>query len=83
MKSNQKNTQFIVLLFVALAIFLGVFLVTSKNLNFIQRAGNPYQSYTKIQGDGDLDRAMTTLDNTDLNSIDREVQKNDQDASSF
>ncbi len=82
MKNNKTNTQFITLLFIVLALFVGAFLVTMQT-HIAPRAGSTQTSYTKITGDGDLDRASADLNNIDLNSIDKELNRNNQDASSF
>lgn len=80
---KTKQNQFMAMLFIALALFIGVFLVTSGQMNFTQRAGYTAEGYTKIQGDDDLDRASTTLDGVDIDSMDSELDQNELDSSSF
>ncbi len=70
------------ILFIALALFVGAFFVTNKTY-FSPRAGSEASTYAKIQSDDDLDRANTTLSNVDLNSIDSSLNQNDQDVSSL
>ncbi len=82
MNKSKQNLQFMFILMAALLLFAGVFLATTRT-NLIQKAGDPYKSYTKIQGDGDLDRASTTLDSIDLESIDKEIDSSNKESSSF
>lgn len=69
-------------LFIALALFVGIYLVTNQVL-FSPRASDPVETYTKIQSDDDLDRANMSLDEVDLDSLDADLNQNEQDASSY
>jgi hypothetical protein len=79
---GKSNLQFMFILMAAFLLFAGVFLATTRT-NYVQKAGNDYESYTKVQGDGDLDRASSTLDGTDLESLDSEIEQNELDSSSY
>jgi predicted transcriptional regulator len=79
MKKNQKNSQFMALLFVALALFIGIFLVT-KPTKYESKAGQAApQTYTKIQSNDDLDRALRSLEETDLESMEVVVNQNEEE----
>lgn len=67
----------VVLLF---ALVLALYLVGTKT-NLIQRASTP--AYTKVNNAVELEEARKSLENTDLNHIDLELDKNDQELSKF
>lgn len=70
------------MLFIALALFVGVFLVTNP-ARYTPKAGNTIIDFSKIQNDSDLERASSSLDSININSIESVVEQNQSDASSF
>lgn len=81
MYKKQKNSQFMAILFVALAIFVGIFLVTKPARYESKADRNTVENYTKIQSEDDLNRAIQSLQEEDLNSIETELNENSDDAS--
>jgi hypothetical protein len=79
--TKQQSTQFMTLMLVAASLSIGVFLVMQQT-NFLQKAGY-MQSTTKIESSRGLQSAESSLDNTNLNSLDNDLNQNSTDASSF
>lgn len=82
-KSSSKTLVFVVLsVFVLALVIFGVaffFLNSDKP----KQTSTPTKQSDEINTAADLDRAAKTLDSQDLNSLEKDLDANDRDATSF
>jgi predicted PurR-regulated permease PerM len=84
MRKKQKGLSLILLITAVIAVIVVagiIFLKKQSNTELNQQI--PQGSQSSIQNSNDLNAASTDLDNTDIDSLDNELNQVNSDASTF
>ena len=88
MEKQKGNINLIIILIIAVAIIMGVYLVQQRT-NYLPKASinpstsNPATTSSAIQNDNCLMVTSNQLDQTDLDALDKDLSQNDQDLANF
>lgn len=78
---KNKNT-IVTILIVIVILLIGYFLYSKKTISLNKELNQPNQS-NAIQNNNDLTKASDELNNTNIDSIDNELNENTNEASSL